>query len=115
MSEQRSADGPVWCLTDQHLNELQVASIDRLIDRCKAAHYVDVCIRINGKDERLQADWLKHMRRVVEPADHSQLMRFYAARSTDELIERLEHHIERLQAKLPPRRDEQPGYVPREG
>jgi hypothetical protein len=92
----------VWVLTDANINELQVDSIDRLIARCKAAHYVDICIRINGKDERVQADWLKHLKRVVEPTDQSQLMSFYDVRTKDELIDRLYHHIERLQAKLPP-------------
>jgi len=92
----------VWVLTDQNINELQVESIDRLIARCKAAHFVDICIRINGKDERVQADWLKHLKRVVELEDQSQLMQFYNACTKNELIDRLHHHIERLQAKLPP-------------
>lgn len=107
-------DQHVWCLTDKNINDLQVESIDRLIERCKAAHYVDVYLRINGMDVRVQADWLKHLKRVVEPADHSQLMRFYDVRTQDELIERLSHHIERLQAKLPPTPDMRPERV-REG
>lgn len=33
----------------------------------------------------------------------------------DDLIDAQAKHIEKLQAKLPPLRDERPGYVPREG
>lgn len=111
-----SANGHVWCLTNQKINDLQVASIDRLIDRCKAAHFVNVHVRINGKDEHYEADWLKHLKRVVEPTDQSQLMAFYDVRTKDELIDRLYQHIERLQAKLPssPAVNEY-GRSPREG
>lgn len=52
----------MWTLTDAKLNELQVDTINRLIQRCKGAHYVDVLVRINGQDERFQADWLKHLK-----------------------------------------------------
>lgn len=51
-----------WRLTDEHINELQVADIDHLVARCRRAHYVDLVIRINGRDEHYQADWLKHLR-----------------------------------------------------
>jgi len=92
----------VWVLTDKNINDLQTASIDRLIARCGAAHHVDICLRINGKDERVEADWVKHLKRVVDPMDHSQLMRFYDVRTQDELIDRLSRHIDRLQEKLTP-------------
>ena len=52
---------------------------------------------------------------LVLDADNSQLMRFYGVTTLQELIDAQAHHIERLQAKLPPMRDERPGYVPREG
>lgn len=29
--------------------------------KLNAAHYVDLLVRINGKDERIQADWLKDL------------------------------------------------------
>jgi hypothetical protein len=104
----------VWCLTDRSINDLQVLSIDRLIKRCGAAHHVNVQIRINGQDEIHEADWLKHLKRVVELADQSQLMSFYDVRTKDELIDRLYHHIERLQERAPPTRDESQ-RTPREG
>jgi formamidopyrimidine-DNA glycosylase len=91
----------VWALTDVNINDVQTASIDRLISRCKGAHYVNIHIRINGMWEIHEGDWLKHLKRVVAPVDQSQLMRFYDVRTQDELIDRLCKHIDRLQAKLP--------------
>lgn len=52
-------------LTDENINDLQVESIRRLIERCKHAHYTNVYLRINGKDELFEADWLKHIREVT--------------------------------------------------
>ena len=43
------------------INDLQVDSIKSLIERCKQAHFADVHIRINGKWEVHEADWIKHM------------------------------------------------------
>ena len=56
-----------WLLTDKNINSLQVDSIQRLIDRLKHAHHIDLCVRINGQDEWFQADWLKHMVRAAPP------------------------------------------------
>lgn len=52
-----------WHLTDKKINALQVASVDRVIARAKAAHFVDVRVRINGEFEYHQADWIKHLGR----------------------------------------------------
>lgn len=49
-------------LTDENINELQVDSIRKLIERCKRAHFTDVHVRINGKWEKFEADWIKHMK-----------------------------------------------------
>jgi hypothetical protein len=59
----------VWRLTDESINSLQVEDIDKLIFRCRHAHYVNVMVRINGKDEVYEADWLKHMRRGEHPTE----------------------------------------------
>ena len=56
-----------WLLTDKNINSLQLVSIQRLIDRAKHAHHTDLRVRINGQDEWFQADWLKHMVRVIPP------------------------------------------------
>lgn len=68
-----------WRLTDEHINSLQVASVDRLIKRAKAAHYVNVRVRINGDWEEHEADWIKHMKRegltAPSPAPRDQLLR----------------------------------------
>lgn len=49
-------------LTDENINHLQVDSIRNLIERCKYAHMTDVHVRINGKWEIFEADWIKHMK-----------------------------------------------------
>src|SRR3990167_6386871 len=46
--------------------------------------------------------------------EHTTLMKFYAVETLPDLIKAQARHIERLQAKLPPTRDTQPGRV-REG
>jgi hypothetical protein len=99
----RSTEGESWVLTTSHINELQAADIDRLIARCAQAHFVNIQVqlRINGSFETVEADWIKHLKRVTEPADHSQLMAFYDAKDTEQLIDRLWKHIDKLQAKLP--------------
>ena len=56
-----------WLLTDKKINSLQVDDIQRLISRLKHAHHTDLCVRINGKDEWFEADWLKHMVRASPP------------------------------------------------
>lgn len=56
-----------WLITDEKINHLQVESIQRLIDRARHAHHTDICLRINGKDEWFQADWLKHLTRTTPP------------------------------------------------
>lgn len=111
----RTAEQNVWCLTDQKINDLQVATIDRLIARCGAAHHVDLHVRINGQDEHYEADWLKHLKRVVDPIDQSQLLKFYDVCTKDELIERLYQHIERLQARDVPQVPERIRTHVREG
>ena len=62
----------VWTLTDKNINSLQVESVDSLIRRAKAAHYVNVLVRINGKDEIYEADWLKHLHRTAPSANEGQ-------------------------------------------
>ena len=51
MSEQMPTDQKVWCMTDQRINDLQADSIDRVIERCRHAHFTDLRIRTNGNDE----------------------------------------------------------------
>jgi len=64
------AAGTRWELTDEKINSLQVESVDRIIKRCKAAHFTNVRIRINGEWEEHEADWIKHLvRRPPEPGE----------------------------------------------
>lgn len=53
-----------WWLSADSINDLQQASVDRQIRRCKVAHHTDLDVRINGKNESHEADWVKHMVRV---------------------------------------------------
>ena len=66
--KERSSDEPVaLIITDEKINSLQFNSIQRLIDRARHAHTTDIKLRINGKDEWYQADWLKHLTRTTPP------------------------------------------------
>ena len=48
-------------LDDRYINALQRKSIVELVNRAKHANTVDICMRIGGKDIRIEADWLKHL------------------------------------------------------
>lgn len=56
-----------YVITDENINSLQAASIGKLIQRCKHAHHTDLVIRINGKDEHYEADWVKHLTAAPHP------------------------------------------------
>lgn len=53
-----------WHLSATKINAIQQSSISELVKRCKAAHYVDVHVRINGNWEVFQADWIKHLEKA---------------------------------------------------
>lgn len=61
-----------WILTDEHINELQVASISKVIERCKHAHFTNLKIRINGGWEEYETDWIKYIKPVSRPASPCQ-------------------------------------------
>lgn len=50
-----------WFLKWNAVNNLQSESIKQLMARAKHAHYIDVLVRIDGKDQHFEADWLKHL------------------------------------------------------
>ena len=56
-----------WLITDENINSIQIASIQRLIDRARHAHMADLKLRINGEDEWYELDWLKHLTRATPP------------------------------------------------
>ena len=98
----RAADQPnvapsiEWRLTTEKINDLQIDSIKRLIPLCKAAHFVNVRVRINGTWEEYQADWIKHMVRIERaadptPAPQPKAARFYGFRSEKLAEERAFH------------------------
>jgi len=47
-------------LDTDNINEIQLETMRRTIDRAKHAHFTNVELRINGKYVHEQADWLKH-------------------------------------------------------
>jgi len=55
------AEPVAWLLTDEKINDLQVSTVSTLVQRAKAAHFCNVYLRINGRDEIYEADWLKHL------------------------------------------------------
>ncbi len=50
-----------WVLREDCINKLQQRSIEELVKRCKLAHHTDIVLRINGKYEVFQADWIKSL------------------------------------------------------
>lgn len=63
LADMEKQEPVAWLVTDENINSLQIESILRLIDRSKHAHTTDIKLRINGKDEWYEADWIKHMKR----------------------------------------------------
>lgn len=53
-------------LSFKDLNEPQIESIGRLLHRTQYAHFTNVKVRINGKWEEYEADWIKHMQPVSD-------------------------------------------------
>ncbi len=64
-----ASDGEDWQLLGRHINGLQQQSIESLVERCKQAHSVDVHVRINGKWEIYQADWIKWLEPLAAAGD----------------------------------------------
>lgn len=52
---------PQITFTVNDINDLQLRSIRQVIGRAKYAHMTDIHMRINGKDEVVEADWLKRL------------------------------------------------------
>lgn len=53
-----------FVLDTDNINPIVEESIRRLIRRAKWAHTVDIVMRIDGKDERIEADWLKYLEEI---------------------------------------------------
>lgn len=69
MAPQAAQAEPVaFVITDENINALQIESIRQLIQRAKRAHMTDIKLRINGQDEWLEADWIKHLRLASAPS-----------------------------------------------
>lgn len=57
-----------WTVPHHCINRLQQASIKTVVDAAKAAHYVDIVLRINGEYKVIQADWIKYLATNPEAA-----------------------------------------------
>ena len=43
------------------INDLQLSTLRKTIERAQHAHYTDIDMRINGQNEYCEADWIKHL------------------------------------------------------
>lgn len=50
-----------WEVPHHCLNRLQQASITEVVRMAKAAHTIDIVLRINGRYVVYQADWIKSL------------------------------------------------------
>jgi hypothetical protein len=49
-------------LDDRWLNDLQKATIERMLRVCRhGAQRIDVSLRVDGREYVFEADWLKHL------------------------------------------------------
>ncbi len=69
-----------FILNDDDLNGLQIESIHKLIERAKLGNFTNAQLRIEGKYEYHEADWIKFLRRDPD----------------SDRIKELEGHIERI-------------------
>ena len=53
-----------WELSSVDLTSPQIVSLPQTIERAKRAHEIDVIIRKDGKETRLEADWINHLKIV---------------------------------------------------
>lgn len=58
--------GSTFVLDGEHINGLVTDSLRKLIRKAKGTSIVDVVLvyRVNGKEERYEADWVKYMEEV---------------------------------------------------
>ena len=56
----------------EHLNEPQIATIKRTIEKLRNAYMIDILIhkRKDGVDTYFEADWLKHMQLEEDKPSH---------------------------------------------
>lgn len=94
----------------------ETGKLDKLLDAYAVAVRKDYADPIDKdrSDEarRAIADELQQLR--AEREGNAELRRFYSVETTTDLIAAMSRHIEKLQSKLPPTRDEQ-HRTPREG
>ncbi len=54
----------IFELDTDKINSLQLASLHHQIERAKHAHYTNLQVRIGGKFEYHEADWIKHLTEI---------------------------------------------------
>jgi hypothetical protein len=62
----KTDNGSAFVLNGEYINRIQTESIRELVRKAKATSVVDVVLiyRVNGKEERYEADWIKYLEEV---------------------------------------------------
>jgi len=55
-----------YTLDSKSINPIVEVTLDKLITMAKQSHIADVVLRFNGKDHRVEADWIKYLEKVDE-------------------------------------------------
>ena len=50
-----------FLLDTANVNEIVLASILKVLKRSRGAHFTNITMRISGKDEEYEVDWLKYL------------------------------------------------------
>ena len=53
-----------YTLDMSHLDDAQIESIEKLIERCKRGEFTAVKTRVNGEWLEAPASWIKHLKKV---------------------------------------------------
>ena len=53
-----------WFLDEKYINEIVKNSLKDTINKAKQSHMVDVILRLNGQNLRMEADWVKYMKQI---------------------------------------------------
>jgi len=59
--------GNGWFIPASAISEPAAASLDTLIDHAKHGGSADLILRVDARETRWQADWIKYARRLPSP------------------------------------------------
>ncbi len=64
---QRDPHVDLYSFDRSKINEFQRQTMGAVLKACKHAHYTNIILRINGRDDVYEADWLKHFVLAAHP------------------------------------------------